>query len=281
MSLQFEDTTDDSDVTLSPRSSHRGSFSQGPSTCARSQRTGRPGSRRYQRFLNALFLNPAVTPEQLLELDDEQLKELENDLLYTPEFASHFDELFKSEENMKAFAPFCDVTEEEQQQLLAGLNDNSEHVEPFDFASASPEVQSELLFLSIERSTRDLLKKERNLPLVISLEAHLLSHFAPEVVPQPSRLDLDLFKTVSSPQKKPTNKQSFAVGTADDLCLLFKSSLDRRICHGVCRYYALLSASENTLDEGERVTVITKSKAGSRLHAPLLSRYLQKITTKP
>jgi hypothetical protein len=63
----------------------------------------------------------------------------------------------------------------------------------------------------------------------------------------------------------------------DYLVVLLQNSRDRRICHGVSKYYSLLSWSETT-SRGQRVTVVMKPKGGvlnePRVPAVMLSHYL-------
>jgi len=91
------------------------------------KRIGRPGSKRYQRFVNKVFL---IQNED--ELEEEDLK-----VFIAPTFTA-FDELLYDDDKMELWKPFLDVTEERERKLLHTLSADSKPSRRHHRPSQSP-----------------------------------------------------------------------------------------------------------------------------------------------
>jgi len=113
----------------------------------RSQYIGRPGSRRYQRFLNRSFLTG-----QEVEVETQDLIVFEAPTI-TPLGS------LTEPENRKLFEPFVSVTEEEQQVLFASIN---VHMTPrtnaADISRQHVSISAAKSFQRIDKKIRKLLK---------------------------------------------------------------------------------------------------------------------------
>jgi len=229
-------------------------------------RVGRPGSRRHNRYLNAVFLGASELDADLDNVED---------LFWTPEFRSRFADLFEDEENMKAWLPFVDIDDDTQEVLLAIVcGEDSDDDAGSEEVLLSPEderkVQAEMNFLAIDRHTRKLLKQAFNFGLIQSIEAELLTSFMDIDASFMRQESCQYFDLVPASPKKgrrsPKDQKS--------LGLAFKNSKDRKVCHGVCKYYSLQSYSEGAGES--RVTTISTTEGYQYKDnpPPLLSEYL-------
>jgi len=144
----------------------------------------------------------------------------------------------------------------------------------------SPEEQKKLMaemnLHAIDRHTRKLLQKHFNFGLIQSIEAELLTCFM-DIDAAFMRQDaLQHFDLVPASPKKGRNRGRGAKNASEvkSLGLSFKNSKDRKVCHGVCKYYSLHSISEGA--DGSRVTTVsTPNDYPYKTNPPpLLSEYL-------
>ncbi|KAL6067769.1 hypothetical protein QOT17_008668 [Balamuthia mandrillaris] len=213
------------------------------------QRKGKRGSRRFQRFMNALEIGATL---ETWEYDEEFMEQL----TWHPEWKSVFELLFTSETNKRIWEPFRDITEEEQDELLNWLCGSADFAAAKErHASAKQEAMkaAEKLFLDIDRSTRDLLKE--NFGYNSSLVEHLEAFIMPLIYGF-----VDMESGEDEAKKSNTHFKSIK-HSGEDLHLVFNDSRDRKVCHGVCKYYSLKSSSKNKL--GKRITVISKPSPSS------------------
>jgi len=213
------------------------------------RRKGRPGSRRYNRYLNALYLNAA---EDYEESDENEFESV----VWEPEWTSLFEQLF-DDEHAEAWEPFREITEEKENDMLVmlcevDLGDSSDEEEP------TPEEIAHAAFLQLDSATRRLMKKDFGVALVQSLEVDFNRFFGQTSLGLESG-EHEYYKFLFFDDGVPS------------LQLCFKNAKDRRICHGVCEYYSLMSYSENVC--GERITCVVNPQ-DSNLSLPPLSEYL-------
>jgi hypothetical protein len=212
---------------------------------ARTTRIGRPGSKRYQRFLNKEYLSEQQWD---LELEDFQVVRFG----CTP-----FTRLFE-EHNNKIWEPFIDITEEEEQWMLRQLEEGK----PSDL------------------ETRDELG---DWIVIDQQEENLLDEFVDQIVPgsvSMRRVQKDIRKFIRKNPDYPflvaMDKEITSYIETEVKCLSYKleTAFQRMICHGICQYYSLQSRSEDQPD-GTRLTIISKPRKGVPLPSHTLSEYLQ------
>jgi len=218
--------------------------------------------------MNRLFLNPDAIDGEL-DMED-------GEIFWIPEYHSHFAELFESEESMAAFLPFIDIEDADQDVLLdivCGTEDSDEEDKPLTEEEERKFI-AEANFLSIDRETRHLLKQAFNFGLIQSIEAELLTNFMNVDASFMRSESYEYFTLASaSPQKgrraRSKSQEQNGVG------IFFKNSKDRKVCHGVCKYYSLYSMSEDH-KQGDRLTTINRPHEYiySTSPPPLLSEYL-------
>jgi len=250
---------------------------------AQRQRTGRPGSKRHQRYLNAEYLNAADSLTNFEgdnnNNDHQQQQQLNGDeqqqLVWANEWRSLFEELFhpENEEALRSFR-FGVVPEEERP-----IDDEEFFAVLARRFGMEDEVAAQQ-FAGIKVETRRLLKEAFNLQLIQTLERKLLQYMLEE---DEAEEDHDCFTSLSSREVASMSggrtRGKDSASSSKQLNLLFKNSRDRRVCHGVCSYYSLASWSEDT-SCGLRVTVVSKSKGNSSgfvLPDTLLSEYLLQL----
>ena len=118
-------------------------------------------------------------------------------------------------------------------------------------------------FLDIDRDTRKLLKQAFNFGLIQSIEAELLTTFMNRVsVFILIQLEINIleqdasfmrnesyqyFDVVPAPSTPKTGKKGKRNRSQSldhiSIGLSFKNAKDRKVCHGVCKYYSLYSSS--------------------------------------
>jgi len=164
---------------------------------------------------------------------------------------------FFSEANRKKWAPFVDITEEEQHKLLNQL-----------YGSSDEELEDELgewvIVEKEQKATSDEIKisfraevqfqrvdkKIRKLMLRNTCDEFLVL------------LDQEIVKFMQVPAGKLLTKT-------------FDEPFHRLICHGVCQFYSLVSKSEDF--EGGRRVVIIKSKNSLHFPSTTLSKFLESL----
>jgi len=211
---------------------------------------GKPGSKRYQRYLNKSFLQ-----EQQWDLKKEDFEVFQFS-------CSPFSLLFE-ESNKRKWAPFIDITEEEQNQLLSRLREafsedekydefgdfvflSSQTLEAKDFEEPeeekTPSPPAEIHFRKVEKKIRKFIRKNSDLQIIQSLDQEIVEY-----------IQLSTYQ----PKK-----------------FTFSESLHRMICHGICQFYTLSSKSEDCTS-GNRVVVVRKPKKGISFPSMTLTKFLQ------
>lgn len=166
-------------------------------------RVGRPGSKRFQRFLNKEFLETA----------QEDLESRDWDIIDFSTTGSWFGQLC-DEHNRVVWEPFVDITEEEQDYLICAANDRQRKEASMEGAACngtSPAAR----FERIERKPRRALWENPRCEFLQQVESEVIAflHRCGSPVVEPLVMPLD------------------------------GSPYHRLICHGVSQYYLLASYS--------------------------------------
>jgi len=213
---------------------------------ARFMRIGRPGSKRYQRFINKEYL----TEQQWdLELEDFQVVRF-GGTPFTPLFEEH---------NSRIWAPFVDVTEEEEQWLIRQLCEGKSLEERSDELGDWIMVEEEDLLVDdfveqVVHASTSILRIQKNIRQYV-------------------RQNPD-FPFLNEMDKAITD---YIENGSGSLTYSFETSFHRMICHGICQYYSLHSRSEDS-EDGIRVMVISKPRKGISLPSHRLTEYLQTLS---
>jgi len=212
--------------TASPSKRKSNSWTPQRDSLNRRNNIGKPGSRRHQRWLNRMFL---MEQEVELELEDFKIFDTTKTAL-----SQIFEDSFCSE----IWAPFVDVTEEQEEQLLMSIdvtlthkNDKESDLEvevSFDDEDDSSDDQmfpAQESFKRIDKKIRKVLQQQ--------IENEFLSSMDKEIA---NYIQIKEFNT---------------------LTYSFEDSFHRLICHGICQFYSLRSRSEDS-ETGDRILVIKK-----------------------
>jgi len=258
LSQHFLPTTGDCsllDITKSnsPNGSqrkHRNSQILGRDSQARLNKVGRPGSKRYQRYLNKSYLY------------EHEWNLLPEDFEVAIKSSSLFSALF-DEVNRTKWEPFIDVTEEQQEYLLRRLQDVSvslvedEQEDEFgDFVMIPSEHEvlpiveevkmtqsfpAHFHFQKVDRKIRKFIRKNPNDPFLRSLDCKIVEYI----------------------QHTSYQPKTFS----------FHGSFHRMVCHGICQFYSLHSKSQNISET--RVVVVRKPKSNVSFPSVTLSQFLE------
>jgi len=210
---------------------------------ARFSRVGKPGSKRFQRYMNDSFLHNVLD----LEPEDFQLQSVR----------STFSLLFE-EQNEKKWAPFVDITEEEQDYLLFSMNHvkkgEEEEDEFGDFVIIPIEnmetkqedcsFHPETKFRKVDKKIRRFIQKNPTNPFLLSMDEEIVKYIE--------------------------------MGTFQPKIFSFDQSFQRMICHGICQFYSLNSFSREN-EKGSRVVTVRKPLKGFSTPSITLSIFLQKL----
>eukprot|EP01088_Endostelium_zonatum_P021763 TRINITY_DN8819_c0_g1_i1.p1 TRINITY_DN8819_c0_g1~~TRINITY_DN8819_c0_g1_i1.p1 ORF type:complete len:314 (-),score=54.33 TRINITY_DN8819_c0_g1_i1:80-1021(-) len=241
---------------------------------ARRRKHGKVGSRRHRRYLNNLYLNDV----NYWDGEFEDVMQLQEAMSWCPEYTSVFEELTENDAASEAWEDFKFVDEQKQEKLLVEICGETPQRVPkrYVYEDSNCEEASQK-FLNVTRENRDLLKQFYNIGLIQAIEYKLLPLFMPDEADSLNErfgffddvtkrgVYFDEWATKKSAQNK-------------NVVLVMKSSRDRKVIHGVCMFYGLISTSK-THSSGQRVVNIDKTKNFSSLPASamLLSTYLQII----
>jgi len=189
-------------------------------------------------------------------------------LTWCPEYKSIFQRLWETDENFRLWQPFIDVTEEEERELLFLLCGDEESRKHESFMNNFND--SEICFQRLRKDVRELLKGS-NLDLVRCIESRVLESFSS------CEEGEEASPSTNASTLTPQYFEEIKANNENHLVLFLYSSRDRKIAHGICRFYNLLSHSETR--KGKRVIVIRKSKKQQRcavfpLPPLLLSQFL-------
>lgn len=238
------------------------------------QRTGLPGSRRHRRYLNLAFLTANSS-------DDDATTELELE-----ERTSPLHQLLTAE-NRSAWEPFRSTTEEQERRLLLriapGPSPRGQRAH-CGAAPGEPLAEAWSAFIQLSSPTRQLLREallNYNYELICRLEAAFFDRFMPgcqmATNPNLAGSGVEVFGYCSFLSASCLPAAARPKLGDEYLVVLLHNSRDRKICHGVSKYYSLLSWSETT-NRGQRVTIVVKPKgqqgSASRVPGVTLSHYL-------
>jgi len=124
---------------------------------AQRTRSGKPGSRRHQQWLNESFLS-----------DTAQLEV--TDFTVVPNVKSLFTELFEQEHKLKQWEQFVESTEEEQNEILVSVSISVRNGEEFKQPSTLTSSQS---FQKIDKRIRKVLQKHFESEFLCNLDQEI------------------------------------------------------------------------------------------------------------
>eukprot|EP01090_Pellita_catalonica_P021698 TRINITY_DN8185_c0_g1_i1.p1 TRINITY_DN8185_c0_g1~~TRINITY_DN8185_c0_g1_i1.p1 ORF type:complete len:255 (+),score=25.05 TRINITY_DN8185_c0_g1_i1:40-804(+) len=226
---------------------------------AHRRKHGKPGSRRYQRYLNASYLNDAdFWDASVCEILQQQRL-----MMWCPEFRNYFQYIWENEENFSLWRPFVDITEDDQSRLLQQLSPAPQ------LSAIDDATEAKRLFFMIGKDSRKMLKDPVHKALLLEMESKIIEAFALEESPSLSKGAADhLFEDLSL--------------TNGELRFMMDDSRCRRIVHAVCKYYSLNSSTIST-ENCKRLVVVKKRKRHANVVLPLpnliLSAYLELISS--
>jgi len=205
---------------------------------------GRPGSKRYQRWLNDFFL---------LELN-KSLSDIEDEFEWMDDTQFFFDttprpplrKLFDDPASLQLFEPFINVTETNQSKLMAILNKLHEAKTVEDTLSSTDASDEEEDIENVAPAKPKDLAPEQSLKKLTKDSRKLLKRYAD------SEILADLNRQVLA----------FVTNTEGLSSQHFKWSdgFQRKLGHAVCQFYCLHSFSRDTTDGRATVASFTDVK---------------------
>lgn len=132
----------------------------------RRNRMGKPGSKRYQRWLNRSYLLELETDFDMLEFE------------IVPE-SSLFGFLFENEEQLKIWGDFCEYSEEEQRMMLASIEkeEKAKNTPCTPYASWIRNVDISLRKLIRKHWETDFLKTlDEEIYQLVEMPEHILTY---------------------------------------------------------------------------------------------------------
>jgi len=177
------------------------------------EQIGRPGSKRYQRWFNGNFLS-------------EQADTLKTRLDFqVVEDTSLFRCLFVNADSAQLWEPFCEVTEDEQDEMLIQLGYYPKPTN--DGISTLPHrlCSAQTSFKKIDKRIRAIFDRNFDCDLLQKLDQEIIAYV----------------------HRNDSRKRVY----------VFKQPFHRLICHGVAQFYSLRASSQDT-SQGQRELVISK-----------------------
>lgn len=232
----------------SPTKRKSNSWTPQRDSLARRNNIGKPGSRRHQRWLNRMFLM-----EQEVEL------ELEDFTIFDPA-RTPLSQIFEDSFYNEIWAPFVDITEEQEEKLLMSIdvtlthkNDKFRREVAVSFDDEDEDDDLDVKMHPPHESFKRIDKKIRKV-LQQQIENEFLSSMDKEIA---SYIQIKEFNT---------------------LTYSFEDSFHRLICHGICQFYSLRSRSEDS-ETGDRILVIKKPATLLKPSTTLTQFLQQKLST--
>jgi len=176
------------------------------------EQIGRPGSKRYQRWFNGNFLS-----EQACDLESNADYRLVED-------TSLFRHLFEAE-NGELWAPFCDVTEDQQEELFMSIGYYPKEKTNVGTALPPRLCSPAISFKKIDKTIRGIFDRNFNEELLLQLDQEMITYV----------------------QKTDSTKRVY----------IFKETFHRLMCRGVAQFYSLKASSQDS-SGGQRELVISK-----------------------
>jgi len=223
---------------------------------------GKPGTPRYQRYLNMRFLADLQAQLSDAEDTDEEDEILAND--YIEQEESFFADLFDPSNTSakKLFEPFLCIDIDEYDKQMQELSSS------IPMSSSSPPSNMPKQHGVPTRYAEPLQRCAKNASyymLLCSIEAHVVHYIdiIREGLCSQNAENYDwnsvLSKTRVFAELESENRLGAHLARDDErnfphLSLLLSDSYQRLLCHAVCAYYMLNSESENV--DGKRVTCV-------------------------
>eukprot|EP01122_Echinamoeba_exundans_P009465 TRINITY_DN335_c0_g1_i2.p1 TRINITY_DN335_c0_g1~~TRINITY_DN335_c0_g1_i2.p1 ORF type:complete len:233 (+),score=28.41 TRINITY_DN335_c0_g1_i2:345-1043(+) len=187
------------------------------------ERLGKPGSRRYQRWVNDFFV--LELNRSLSDLEDE-IEWIEDDDWYfntTPQ--PPLRRLLGDEASFKLFESLLNVTEEQQQYALhqIGVSDRSDHYEATS-NQRLPSLSPDQAFGQLSKPIRKFLKQYCNTEMCHEVDRCL---------------------------------RELLISEAEEAHFFWRDPFQRKLAHALSRYYCMTSYSKDAQDG--RVTVVAKT----------------------
>lgn len=242
------------EVGISPQKSPQGSGSAGRrkkprffhqrDSIEKRMKPGRPGTPRYQRYLNQCFLKEL---QKEIVVDDEfddwdELTDIMDKDKFVDFEGGFFAVLHNDKEAAKLWAPFLNVTLEENQELMSNLS-SSYSREEIPIKHKIPQRYWEPL----QKCT----KNAHYWTFICGVEVHIM-HFLELIASTPRDVAsmAEMVSTVSFVEQGCENPFELCLTRDGDknfpsFTLVLPSSYHRLLCHGLCSYYNLLSESRD------------------------------------
>ena len=199
-------------------------------------RTGKPGTRRHQRWSNEMFLGYDWSDLSESEIE-EDIFEIFQEIHERPHFS--FTETFH--QNSQTLEEFWYSAQWDDDVLATSAN-RTNHFSSQNFAN--PDAR----FRKIPRKSRVHLEKYSDSPFVKDLENELQNYV--KFLSEPVDFTGQMNRTYHS------SSTSFKASWKDGaLVIYFQDSLARLMAHGLCKYYALESQSWNDEDSLRATTI--------------------------
>eukprot|EP01118_Nematostelium_gracile_P014046 TRINITY_DN53_c0_g1_i1.p1 TRINITY_DN53_c0_g1~~TRINITY_DN53_c0_g1_i1.p1 ORF type:complete len:295 (+),score=74.96 TRINITY_DN53_c0_g1_i1:191-1075(+) len=236
---------------------------------SRSHNTGRPGSRRYQRFLNKSFLQEQIWD---LQVEDFSIK--------VPTSLSPFTCLFESANNMERWSPFVEVTEEIQCQLLSGLRRKRMRTDQIQLESKTEVfIKTEIEtgsaefddFVMVDSEFDDFeeiggstvhikMEPDQFMPQLVEVQKEIQLQPAPRLFQNiEKRIRRVIQKDFTNPILVSLENQIIEFiesNSKQSLNIKLEDSFHRMICYGICQFYSLKTKSL----QGKNIVVVNKPK---------------------
>jgi len=204
--------------------------------------TGNPGSRKYRRFLNKL------------ELLDQALSDSESDVdievVFTCNSRSYFRNIFQNPELQRAWEPFIEVTEEEQEKLLNILQGEKKFRDvckrPRKARRQQFPTAPEECFGQLHSFQKDVILRFSGNPLVEELETLIVDFF---------------------------------LSSRESMNMQRRDRSERFIIYCICSYYSLCTtAMEEIKADCHPKSLMVYKQKGAQLPETRLSEYLMQFS---
>eukprot|EP01006_Ploeotia_vitrea_P066099 TRINITY_DN94336_c0_g1_i1.p1 TRINITY_DN94336_c0_g1~~TRINITY_DN94336_c0_g1_i1.p1 ORF type:complete len:382 (-),score=5.73 TRINITY_DN94336_c0_g1_i1:150-1295(-) len=200
-------------------------------------RMRKAGERKKRRWMNDHFIDEGYSKNLPTDLEEAKREWL---TAFIPDYNSAFTEVLEDDYARRKFAPFVNITEEKQNQLLAArtkCKNERKRAQSYPPAGGmGGSCDSAERYQSITPELRRASRKAYHAKSLGPIEKKITTY-------------LDQSPSTETPP----------------LELRLGSGFNRMVCHAVCQYYCLKSKSFDDIDEGERVTHVSVNKNGLHL----------------
>lgn len=201
---------------------------------------GRPGSRRYQRFVNKAYL-----------LQNENAIKIPEDLLvYSIDTSNHpISRVVLDANSRKKWEPFVNITEEKQERLIRNLTHRPDHDHHYDHHRSN--ISAYESFIQIESKIRKV--------LLTLIDDEFFFNLDKEIS--------DYVNDADNNNNNSSSRKTSLVYNLDD-------PYQRMITYGICQYYKLNYIKQEGKRDDDRTFVNISKKKGTVIPTITLSRYL-------